>query len=291
LSSDTIPFKEFLIRFWQNLVEYSPLPPDYYFGSNSKGLFVFIIACLLVLFVCIKIAKNRRLFLFSIILVTLPPILYIILLKNYAFIHNFAVFKLSTPLIVFVVLLPLIVLEYDFKLLTKLASKRSFILAVCIFCLILSQGARKSFNDFAKPTNSTAKELGILVSKNIAENELPVSDSFSVNIEYKPFRHFYTNRLIYRPTDAYRRPDEDLRIVRSSITLEQLLNWGYEGKANLSNIMSMQPVYLEYSDKLGDSLVNNICQGYWHKLPEKYGDNEVSMCRSPLLKKVFLGSQ
>lgn len=289
VKEEAVSLKKIYLRIWEYIVHYLPLNISEV--RTFSGLIIIVLISIVLCYFVAKISDKKIDFIAAIGLITLTPIAYVVLLKNYSYIHNFSVLKISLPLIVLTVVLPLVILNYNFNYLSNIFARPEFMYLAFIFLLTFSfififQSTYPEFLKFAGKTDKSAQDFGIIIVNNIAKNELPISENLSVNIDFRPYRQFYTKRLVYKPNQRY--ITEPSQHERFPITFKKLMEWGQKGQANLNNILSMKPVYLEYTDRVNSSPFNEICKGYWNPLEEKVQERGVSICRSPLLKEVFL---
>lgn len=251
-------------------------------GSAFVLLLILSILAFFVLFFRYVPFKVRALI--PLIPVLLSPAAYIFLLREYAYVHEFAVLKLALPLVFLSVFSPLLIvanLGNDIKTRKRAGKSKHFYIA---FILLVSTVfyiyfyVQPKFMELAREGSDFNQELGALVENNISEMDLPLSDSISVGI-HPPQQQFYTRRFIYTLEDLTHLPEHQY-----DITTGQLIEWAYQGKANLEQLKEMRPVYIEYSDQLNESEVNSICKGHWQEIEETLQSRKLSVCKVDALK-------
>ncbi|WP_446343357.1 hypothetical protein [Coleofasciculus chthonoplastes] len=278
------PIFKILVRIWEHTTYYLPVGSSELRNLAFVGLIVFLFISVLIFWFTFKISINKKELIPALGLIIFTPFCYVIILNNYSSNHDFSVLKLALPLILLEIVFPLAILENKFKLIYKVKINKfrpfSIVILLMLSLAFILANVYPKFIEFAQPTELFGRDLGILVRNNIATNELPISEKIPVSISWKPTIQFYTNRLIYtlRPHPQYK-------------SIEDLMTWTNTGKANLNNINSMQPVYLEYSDKIDNSPLNKICKGYWHSLRETVDQKRISICKSPMLKELITKSK
>ncbi|MCU0537896.1 MAG: hypothetical protein MUD14_28760, partial [Hydrococcus sp. Prado102] len=286
-SVQKITIIDFVKSVWYNLSYYLPI------GSNNLtdgfvGLLSFLVVLALSLYLVTKISINKKELFLSLGLITIPAIAYVTLLMNYTYVHHFSNFKLALPLIFFCVVLPLTGMAYYFNNLLNQRLKSPLILCAVVFSIIfLSKSVSPRFVAFAGVTDKSPQEFGTLVVNNIAEDELPVSDSLPVGISFQPYWQWYAKRLVYKTQRE--QSDIPFQPEKEHDSLAEFRDWIAEGKVNLNNVRLMKPVYIEYTDKTNSSSFNNICQGYWNQVKETVIGRNISICRSPKLKEALFG--
>ena len=255
-------------------------------NSETKNIIfsIFSIISILVLYYVMRkgFTDRKKDLLITLGFVTITPISYVFLLKNYSYLHEFSVLKIALPLLLFSIALPLALLENKFNFIAKYIDRSTFstFFVGIISLIFLSQITYPNLIHFAGPTHTYSQDLGALVVNNIARDELPTSENLFVSIS-PPYTQYYTSRLIYKLIQ----PDNQDNLSKYSTTsVNELVRWGYNGSANLDNIQSMKLVYLEYSDNIGSTPVEKACNGYWSELKENVEGRSVSICRSPTLK-------
>lgn len=217
-------------------------------------------------------SENKKLAIYSYILLFLVPTTQIALLKNHSYQHNFSAFKMGLPLVFSILVLPAIALIIFLKdaLNFRKANTYTSIFILPLAIAIIAYG-QTGIIEFIGTNYKSYQDLGFIVSKYIAPNELLVSGQSAglINKELllwePPQALWYTNRFIYYP--------------RQLQELKQI--------ANLDRLKSMSPVFITYKETSSMTMASSVCQNQWIELAEKVGNREVVVCRSPQLRRLL----
>ncbi|OYQ62902.1 hypothetical protein B9G53_19855 [Pseudanabaena sp. SR411] len=202
------------------------------------------------------------------LLIFLAPFLQIAILRQHSTIHDFSAFKLALPTIFAIwIVVPvsiLILLQYlpkSFYLLSWL------VLGLLIYLSILISGDISSeFIEFAGVGRTYPREIGAIISKYIADNDLPISDSKYIYAgSVPPQPTWYTNRFVYTTLELPNLPK----------------------KLNLPSLKHLNFVYLIYEDEKPNDQINEACQNSWQDIPETIMSRRVRLCRSEKLQNLL----
>ncbi|MBW4509792.1 MAG: hypothetical protein KME64_25245 [Scytonematopsis contorta HA4267-MV1] len=242
-----------------------------------------------------SIYKNNVIYTY--LLLFLIPFLQLILLKQHSMVHTFSAFKMALPITFSVLILPLIVLVNFIKSKTKFFNRYLTLGILVIGLSVVYSCTVIEVTKFAGNTNFLNQELGVIISKNIAANELPIADpkpdfsispaqflpqSLIVNI-VPPELVWYTDRLVYPANELRFRNisvEEDKRIYNKKHVFLALK------RVNSQNIRRMQPVFIGYKNESTKSSVKTVCQEKWENAGTIAG-REVVICRVPQLRQLL----
>lgn len=249
---------------------------------GTKAVLVTVILLIFIilgfLYYLFRTSQDRRLSVYVYVLVFLVPLLQLYLLKQHSFTHNFSAFKMGLAISCSLLVLPALLLTWTFKNTfgKKIFNYHQANIYISIFfvalglVIILSTLSNSGIAKFAGSGINKNQDLGFIVAKNIADDDLPIAnqDSLFLNIApFHPLRLWYTKRFIYSPAS--------------------LINFRSQGKLNLQNLKRMKPIFLAFRDKPLNATVSSLCQGKWIDLVEKVDDREVIACRAPKLNRLF----
>ncbi len=253
---------------------------------GTYGTKVVLVTVLLIIFISLgflyylfRTSQDRRLSIYVYVLVFLVPLLQLYILKQHSFTHNFSAFKMGLAISCSLLVLPVLLLTWTFKntFAKSIVNYHQsntytsiFFVAlglVIIFSTISTSGITK----FAGSGINKNQDLGFLVTRNIAADDLPIANQDPLFLDMDPFPHplrlWYTKRFIYSP--------DSFKNLRS------------QGKLNLKNIKRMKPIFLAFRDEPLNANVSSLCQGKWIDLGEKVDAREVIACRTPELNRLF----
>jgi hypothetical protein len=212
---------------------------------------------------------QRKLSLLAIfILIFIAPLTQIAVLRQHSTIHDFSAFKLALPTVFTIwIVIPLsilILLEYLPKIFSYLAwLGLGLLLTLSIYA---NTNNTKEFMEFAGSGLSYPSEIGVIIQKYIANDDLPLSDSNGISVRsIPPQPTWYANRFIYGSAEIF-----DL-----------------SRRVNMPNLKNLNPVFLRFEDETPSQHIQSLCQNSWETIPENIGDRKVSLCRNKKLKELY----
>lgn len=210
----------------------------------------------------------------------MTPLFQLLLLTQHSYKHDFSTFKLALPTSFCLLVAPILAVSLVLK--DKFGSKFetykiniSYLIILGILSISIISTSPNEVIKFAEKGSKVYQEMGTVISKNVAPNELPISDkTLSLTPEnpslialwMPPQALWYSQRFIYAPEDFQN---------------ERL-------KANTQNFKGMKPVFLVYKEKQSEASVHKICQNKWMTVPETVKGREVVICKTPELKQLLL---
>ena len=215
--SSSLSLKEAFSQIWYYTTFYFPVR---LFKLEENSL-LFLLLILSVVAFCLLIylyVPFKKQALIPLIPIALSPSAYILLLREYVYVHEFAVLKLALPIIFFSVYFPLLIavniineLEVERVLERKNSLCVAFMLPLIILIYVCFY-VQPQFIWFAREGTNFNQELGILIQNNISTMDLPISDSISVGI-HPPQKQFYTKRFVYTLEDMSHLPERQYDIA------------------------------------------------------------------------------
>jgi hypothetical protein len=207
-------------------------------------------------------------------LILAAPLLQIVILKQHSTIHDFSAFKLAlpttfiiwivTPIAIFILVQYLIV--YLSESLSISLSGLPWLAMITLGTLVVftNQNVSSEFVKFAASGEAFPREVGAIVQKHIAPDDLPISDSPMIFIGVVPPQPtWYANRFVYTT--------QGLTYLKDRL--------------HLSNLNNLNPVFLSYEDEVTRSEIEDFCHDSWQSIPETIMNKKVHLCRSKNLKK------
>ncbi len=263
-----------IVKHW---IVYYPPALQRITKPNNYHLIAVLVAALLILGILYYFDRKREdrpLSVYVYVLVFLVPFLQLYLLKQHSYAHNFSAFKMGLPISFSLLILPAVLLILILK---KTLSNRNFQFLhgnVYISIFIVSLGLMMIFTSssgvtkFARVGRNINQDKGFLVARNIAFDDLPITNDESLVVDRTPPQPlWYTKRFIYSPS--------------------QLKNLLSQGKLNVENLKKMKPVFFAFRDEPINTNVSSICEGKWIDLVEKVDEREVIACRASELDRLF----
>jgi len=254
------------------------------------SLIVFVLLSLIflsLLYFFYKKVEDKKLAVYAFVLVFLVPLIQIYLLKQHSFVHIFSAFKMGFPITLSLLLLPATIsISFFANKFRQSFTKPSFDGLLTLFALALGLiiiiSSKSGIINFASVPNNLNQELGSIVSRNFASDDLLIADPKQSSLvqelpeslvvgpipplpPFPPTQLWYTKRFIY-----YSNQLKDLHL-----------------RVNAQNLKSMKPVFLAYKDLSSKASVSSICQGQWLDLAGKIEGREVVACRSPKLRHLL----
>jgi hypothetical protein len=158
----------------------------------------------------------------------------------------------------------LILLEYLPKIFSYLAwLGLGLLLTLSIYA---NTNNTKEFMEFAGSGLSYPNEIGVIIQKYIANDDLPLSDSNGISVRsIPPHPTWYANRIIYGSAEIF-----DL-----------------SRRVNMPNLKNLNPVFLRFEDETPSQHIQSLCQNSWETIPENIGGRKVSLCRNKKLKELY----
>jgi hypothetical protein len=223
-----------------------------------------------------KQSRDKAFVIYTYILLFLVPLIQLILLKQHSFIHSFSALKMGLPIAFSLLILPIISLIYILRIalssrvfiFSRTNTILSFFVAVLGIAIIAnSVGGLKEFASIGDRPD-IAQEIGLLLSRNVAPMELPITDVPNLVVgPYPPNPIWYGKRYIYEYQQV-----KGLRL-----------------RANPQNLKSISPIFLTHKEKSSTSSVSSVCQGKWIDLAEKVENHEIVACKDVELSRLVDG--
>jgi hypothetical protein len=256
---------QIIISYWVN---YLPDPIREMIGDGAMGIVIvsFLLWLLLIpLFWLYWCSDKFRDILLTYLLLLAAPLIQIIILRQHSIEHDFSTFKLALPTtFILWVVIPIWIL----KLLNPLYKFIPLISWIVIFLIIttniiVNNNIQLKFVRFAWDGPEYPKEVGSIIQKYVAVNDLPLSDSEYISTNtWPPQKLWYTNRFVYTTLESPK--------------LSQKLNF---------NLKQLHPVFLAYEDEISSQQVQTICKDKWQSILETVRGKKVHLCRSDVLQE------
>ena len=219
-------------------------------------------------------SEDRPLSVYVYALVFLVPLLQLYLLKQHSYIHDFSAFKMGLPISFSLLVLPAVLLSlilkntWSYRNVQFLHGNVYILIFIVLLGLMMIFSSRTGVTKFAGVGGNINQDKGFLVARNIAFDDLPITNDESLVVDPSPPQPlWYTNRFIYSPS--------------------QLKNLLSQGKLNVENLKKMKPIFLAFRDEPINTNVSELCEGKWIDLVEKVDGREVIACRSSELHPLF----
>jgi hypothetical protein len=248
-------------------------------GLNTSGAYRWIVYSLLLsiiiasLYYLLRRSHERRNAIMACLFLFMVPALHILFLLRHSLIsnHEFEFLKLSIPIIIYTLVLPVAAVS----LLSVNLAKRhgilhsravvpigTLILALAIVFVGHSRELLVQYSLMANPDTRHYKETGELVAVNATANELiivdPERDGSLLEVNAQP-----PNSLWYAGRFTY-----------SLDRLHRLLP-----AINKDNLAVMKPVFLVARDSIRLSKFGVYCLNRWRILPDRVDGREIALCR------------
>jgi hypothetical protein len=233
-----------------------------------------IISLLLALYYLYKKSQDKQIVIYTYVLIFFAPLSQIYLLRQHSYVHDFSAFKIGLPVAFSLIVLPIITLNHLLSTPSDSLDSGYRQTNIAFSAFVVSLGLAIIFSSgdrligFAKQTGNYNQELGVLIQKNVAQTDLPISEELWVGPN-PPQPLWYTNRFIY--------------------VIDQLKD--LKTKTDPEILKTMTPVFLAYADSPPESpaksRVNAFCQNQWEPLAQKLSDREVVICRSEELRRLL----
>jgi hypothetical protein len=218
-------------------------------------------------------SQAKLCFMSTCLLILGAPLLQIAILKQHSTIHDFSAFKLGLPTVFIIwIVIPIsvfILLQYLISYLSNSLSISFSTLPWLALIIIGTLGAftnkdvSSEFVKFAGSGGAFPREVGAIVQKYIAPDDLPISDSPMIFIgSVPPQPTWYANRFVYTT--------QGLTYLRDRL--------------HLSNLKYLNPVFLSYEDEAASSQIEEFCHDSWQAIPERIMNKKVHLCRNQQLK-------
>jgi Na+-transporting methylmalonyl-CoA/oxaloacetate decarboxylase gamma subunit len=212
---------------------------------------------------------QRKLSLLAIfILIFIAPLTQIAILRQHSTIHDFSAFKLALPTVFTIwIVIPmsiLILLEYLPRIFSYLAWLGLGILVT--LSIYANTNNTEEFIEFAGSGSSYPSEIGVIIQKYIANDDLPISDSNGISVRsIPPQPTWYANRFIYGSAEIF----------------------DFSRRVNMPNLKNLNPVFMIFANEPVGQPIQSLCQDSWETIPETIGGRKVSLCRNKKLKELY----